>query len=161
MKDYLIADLAQDLDNIKEYFDRSTRNLTEEDSGFAPAEGTFTAAQQVAHVAQTVEWFFDGAFNPDGFSMDWEGMDREVRAVKSLAEARRWLERAFAAGKAAIAAHAPSEWEAPLPPGPIMGGAPRFAILGAIRDHTAHHRGALTVYARLRGKVPPMPYMEA
>ncbi len=161
MKDFVIADLAQDLENIKEYFDRSTRSLTEEDSGFAPAEGTFTAAQQVAHVAQTVEWFFDGAFNPDGFPMDWEGMDREVRAVTSLAEARRWLERAFAAGRAAIAAHEASEWEAPLPPGPIMGGVPRFAILGAIRDHTAHHRGALTVYARLRGKVPPMPYVEA
>ncbi len=161
MKDYLIADLASDLDNIKEYFDRSTRSLAEEDSGFAPAKGTFTAAQHVAHVAQTVEWFFDGAFSPDGFSMDWEGMDRQVRAVQSLADARRWLDRAFAAGKAAIAAHGPSEWEALLPPGPIMGGAPRFAILGAIRDHTAHHRGALTVYARLRGKVPPMPYMEA
>lgn len=161
MKDYVIADLARDLDNIQEYFDRSTRSLTEEDSGFAPAEGTFTVAQHVAHVAQIVEWFFSGAFNPGGFSMDWEGMDREVRAVQSLAEARRWLERAFAAGRSAIAAHEPSEWESELPPGPIMGGAPRFAILGAIRDHTAHHRGALTVYARLRGKVPPMPYVEA
>jgi uncharacterized damage-inducible protein DinB len=25
-------------------------------------------------------------------------------------------------------------------------------------EHTAHHRGALTVYSRLLGKVPPMPY---
>ena len=25
--------------------------------------------------------------------------------------------------------------------------------------HTAHHRGALTVYSRMLGKVPPMPYM--
>lgn len=160
MKDFVVADLAQDLENIKEYFDRSTRSLTEEDSGFAPAEGTFTAAQQVAHVAQTIEWFFDGAFSPDGFRTEWEEMDREVRSIRSLGEARRWLERAFAAGQAAIAAHAPSEWEAPLPPGPIMGGLPRFTILGAIRDHTAHHRGALAVYARLLGKVPPMPYAE-
>jgi uncharacterized damage-inducible protein DinB len=161
VKDFILADLEQDLANIEEYFERSTRSLTEEDSGFAPAEGTFTAAQQMAHVAQTIEWFFDGAFNPAGFSMDWEGMDREVRSVQSLAEARRWVERAFAAGKAAIGAHSPEEWGAPLPDGPIMGGAPRFTVLGAIRDHTAHHRGALTVYARLRGKVPPMPYMEA
>ena len=43
----------------------------------------------------------------------------------------------------------------------IMGGAPRLAIFGAINDHTAHHRGALTVYARLNGIVPPMPYMDA
>lgn len=161
MKEYILADLAADLRNIREYFERSTRNLAEEDSEFAPVPGMFTAAQVVAHVAQTVEWFFAGAFRPEGFSMDWEGMEREVRAVKSLAEARRWLDRAFRAGEAAIAAHSAAEWEAPLPDGPVMGGAPRFTILGAIRDHTAHHRGALTVYTRLRGKVPPMPYMEA
>lgn len=161
MKDYIIQDLTADLRNIREYFERSTRNLSEEDSEFAPAAGMFTAAQHVAHVAQTVEWFFEGAFRPEGFPMDWEGMDREVRAVKSLAEARRWLDRAFAMGEAAIASHSAAEWEAPLPDGPIMGGAPRFTILGAIRDHTAHHRGALTVYTRLRGKVPPMPYVDA
>ena len=38
-----------------------------------------------------------------------------------------------------------------------MGGAPRFAIAGAITDHTAHHRGALTVYARLNQMTPPDP----
>ena len=52
------------------------------------------------------------------------------------------------------------EWAANLPPNPIMGESPRFVIIGALVDHTAHHRGALTVYARLRGKVPPMPYGE-
>jgi uncharacterized damage-inducible protein DinB len=36
-----------------------------------------------------------------------------------------------------------------------------MAIFGAITDHTAHHRGALTVYARLAGAVPPMPYADA
>ena len=45
-----------------------------------------------------------------------------------------------------------------LPEGPIMGGEPRAAVVGAICEHTAHHRGALSVYARLLGKVSPMPY---
>jgi uncharacterized damage-inducible protein DinB len=40
----------------------------------------------------------------------------------------------------------------------IMEGAPRCAIVSALTDHTAHHRGALSVYARLIGKEPPMPY---
>ena len=53
-----------------------------------------------------------------------------------------------------------AELMAPLPAGPIMGGAPRMAIFSAITDHTAHHRGALTVDARISGIVPPMPYME-
>ena len=46
-----------------------------------------------------------------------------------------------------------------LPEGPVMGGAPRLAIVNAITDHTAHHRGTLTVYSRLRGHTPAMPYM--
>ncbi|MBI4893210.1 MAG: DinB family protein [Acidobacteria bacterium] len=148
------------LGGIKEFFDRSTRALTEEDSNFTPAEGMFTAAQQVAHVAQTVEWFVDGAFAPDGFPMDWEGMDKQIRAVNSLAEARAWVDRAFAHANAVIDQKSEQEWAAPLPAGPIMGGLPRSYIFGSLNDHTAHHRGALSVYTRLRGKVPPMPYMD-
>lgn len=120
----------------------------------------FTAAQHVAHAARTVEWFFNGAFCPDGFRMEWEQMDREVRAVQSLAAARQWLERAFASGRAAILARSAAEWEAQPPPGRILGGLPRFTILGAIHDHMAHQRGALAVHARLPGKVPPMPCAE-
>ena len=50
------------------------------------------------------------------------------------------------------------ELRASLPPGPIMGGVPREAFVNGLADHTAHHRGALTVYSRLLGKVPDMPY---
>ena len=39
-----------------------------------------------------------------------------------------------------------------------MSGAPRLAVVSGIVDHTAHHRGALSVYCRLLNKVPPMPY---
>ncbi|MFP6582212.1 MAG: DinB family protein [Candidatus Hydrogenedentota bacterium] len=41
----------------------------------------------------------------------------------------------------------------------IMGSVPKHVVLGGIVEHTAHHRGALTVYTRLAGKVPAMPYM--
>ena len=39
-----------------------------------------------------------------------------------------------------------------------MGGQPIGDIVWSIVEHTAHHRGALTVYSRLLGKVPIMPY---
>ena len=52
-----------------------------------------------------------------------------------------------------------AELMAPIADGPIMGGAPRMAIVNGITDHTAHHRGALTVYARVSGVVPPNPYV--
>ena len=119
-----------------------------------------TAASQVAHAAQTIDWFIDGAFNPNGFDMDFEGHDRQVRAVTSLTEARAAMKRAIEHAKAVVESRSDEEWPQPLPPGPIMGGLPRSAIFGAITDHTAHHRGALTVYARLLGKTPAMPYMD-
>lgn len=155
-KDAMQAQLA----SMKEYFERSSRVLEEADSAFAPKDGMFTAAQVTAHVAQTIDWFFSGAFAAGGFDLDFERMDKEVRGVASLKAAREWLNRAWASAEESIKAHSDAEWAVPLPEGPIMGGMPRHVILGALFDHTAHHRGALTVYSRLRGKVPLMPYME-
>ncbi len=151
---------AQQLGAAKEWFDRSTRVLTEDDSGFTPGAGGFTVAQQVAHVAQTIDWFFEGAFRPEGFSMDFEALDAEIRKVESLSAAREWLDRSFAAATEKLSSHSPAELAESLPPGPVMGGMPRFTIVGAIQDHTAHHRGALTVYSRMQGYTPAMPYME-
>jgi uncharacterized damage-inducible protein DinB len=145
---------------MKEYFDRSSRALAEEDSAYAPAQGMLTAAQQVAHAAQTVEWFMTGAFSPDGFSMDFEEQAKAIHATTSLTAARDWMERACAAAHKTVDEHEERDWMAPLPPGPIMGGLPRSSIFGGLTDHTAHHRGALSVYTRMLGKVPPMPYME-
>ena len=117
-----------------------------------------SAAQQVAHAAQTVEWFMEGAFRPEGFNLDFEAQAAACQACTSLAEARDWFERAMAAAKERVATMTDAELLTPLPDGPIMGGLPRMAIFSSITDHTAHHRGALTVYARLHGVVPPMPY---
>jgi len=152
--------LVTDLRSTKDFFDRSTRCLTEQDSTFAPIEGTWTVAQHVAHTAQTVDWFIEGAFRPEGFDTDWDKLGAEVARVQSLTEARAWLDKAFARAIDFIGARTPEELAHPLPADGVMGGAPRFAIISAIGDHTAHHRGALTVYARLRGHVPAMPYME-
>ena len=66
----------------------------------------------------------------------------------------------MAVAKATLSSKSNAELTAPIADGPIMGGAPRMAIISAITDHTAHHRGALTVYARVSGLVPPMPYMD-
>ncbi len=155
-----IQALLNQVAGMKDFFDRSTRVLEEADSTFAPREGMFTVAQQVAHAAQTVDWFVQGAFAPGGFDLDFERADREVRAFTSLKAAREYWDRANAAAQAAVKSHSEADWSAALPAGPVMGGQPRTHIFGAMMDHSAHHRGALTVYSRLLGKVPPMPYMD-
>ena len=149
------------LEIARDYFNRSTRNLTEAHSTLTPAPGMMSAAQQVAHAAQTIDWFMEGAFAPTGFDLDFEGHAKVVAGYTSLAAARAWFERAMASARALIGRKTEAELMALVAPGPIMGGQPRMAIFNAITDHTAHHRGALTVYARMAGVVPPMPYMDA
>jgi uncharacterized damage-inducible protein DinB len=148
------------LASAHDYFSRSTRTLSESHSTFAPSPGTMTVAQQVAHAAHTIDWFIEGAFRPEGFDTDFEKHAREVNAFTSLAAARAWFDKAFESARALVATKSDADLMALLPAGAIMGGAPRIAIFSAITDHTAHHRGALTVYARLQGLVPPMPYMD-
>ncbi|MHC4161260.1 MAG: DinB family protein [Planctomycetota bacterium] len=150
--------LVSALLQVKACFDRSTACLDEEDSTFAPVGGTFTVSQQVAHVAQTIDWFLVGAFRPAGFDRDFAAHQAEIGKVTSLAAAREWLDRSTARAIDVFSSKTREEMATPIAAGPIMGGAPRSAILSSIADHTAHHRGALTVYARLRGKLPALPY---
>lgn len=139
----------------QDYFNRSTSALDEADSTFRPREGMMTAAQQVAHTAQTLDWFIEGVSRPEGFDLDFEKHAKALECVTSLAAARRMLETAYANALKFVRSE---DLARPLPAGPIMGGQPAADIVWAMIEHTAHHRGALTVYARLLGKVPPMPY---
>jgi uncharacterized damage-inducible protein DinB len=151
-------DLAKQLLTSQDFFQRSTRVLDEADSEFRPREGMMTVAQQVAHTAQTLDWFIEGLTRPEGFDLDFEKHAQAVAAVTSLAAARQMLEAAYANAVRFLRSRSPEELARPLPPGPIMGGQPTSDIVWSMLDHTAHHRGALTVYSRLLGKVPPMPY---
>ena len=68
------------------------------------------------------------------------------------------LEAAYANAIHFLRSRSPEDLARPLPPGPVMGGQPITEIVWAMVEHTAHHRGALTVYSRMIGKVPVMPY---
>ena len=151
---------AAKLRSTKEYFDRSTRCLAEDHSGFCPSDGMLTAAQQVAHVAQTVDWFVEGASRPEGFDLDFESHGKALLKVTSLSAARDWLDKSFAAATAYVETLSDEDLKSPLPDGVVMGGAPRSEIFEGIVEYSAHHRGALTVYSRLCGLMPAMPYME-
>jgi uncharacterized damage-inducible protein DinB len=142
----------------KAFFQRSTGVLDEADSEFRPREGMMTVAQQIAHTAQTLDWFIEGASRPEGFDLDFEKHARATAGVTSLAAARKKLETAYANVIDFIRSRGAEGLAQPLPPGPVMGGQPVSEIVWAMIEHSAHHRGALTVYSRLLGKVPPMPY---
>ena len=151
-------DFAGQLIASKDFFDRSSRVLEEADSNFRPQEGMMTVAQQVAHAAQTLDWFIEGASRPEGFDLDFEKHAKALAGVTSLAAARQALEGSYAGAIAYLRSRSHEELAAQLPAGPVMGGQPVSDIVWAMVEHTAHHRGALTVYSRQLGKVPPMPY---
>jgi uncharacterized damage-inducible protein DinB len=151
-------DFANQLLTSQEFFERSTRVLDEADSGFRPREAMMTVAQHVAHTAQTLDWFIEGASRIQGFDLDFEKHAKALEAATSLAAARQMLESAYANAIHFLRSRSPLDLARPLPPGPVMGGQPVSDIVWAMVEHTAHHRGALTVYSRQLGKVPPMPY---
>lgn len=151
--------LLRSLANVKQFFDRTLATFDESDAAFAPKPEMFTCAQQVAHTAQTFDWFLEGAFRPEGFQTDFPALEAKVREVTSLARAKTWLDEAYGRLVTALRERPAAEWGKTIPLDTLMGGAPRTAIIDGLADHTAHHRGSLAVYARLRGKTPAMPYM--
>jgi len=147
----------QELQNTLRFFNTTISVFEEPDSGYAAQPEMFTVAGHVAHTADTVDWFVEGAFGK-GWDMNFEEHIAQTNAVTRLSDAKEHLEKAFANVVQAFGAASDEDLCAPIPDKQILDGAPRCAIASAISDHTAHHRGALSVYARLLGKVPPMPY---
>src|ERR1039458_6487296 len=108
-------DFANQLLASKDFFERSTKVLEEADSGFRPREGMMTVAQQVAHAAQTLDWFIEGASRPEGFDLDFEKHAKALAAVTSLAAARQWLEKAYANSIRFLRSCTPEDLARPLP----------------------------------------------
>jgi uncharacterized damage-inducible protein DinB len=151
-------DFATQILASKDFFERSTSVLDEADSEFRPRDEMMTVAQQVMHTAQTLNWFIDGVTRSAGFDLNFEAAALALKEAKSLTEARATFNEASERACDFLRSKTPEELAQPLPPGPIMGGQPMSDIVWAMLDHNAHHRGALTVYARLLGKTPLMPY---
>lgn len=153
----LLDGLINKLDSTQNFFLKTIEGLEESDSTYTPKEGMFSVAQQIAHVAQTVDWFLEGMFK-DSFDLDFEAHEKRVREVNSLAASLSWLNKAFDDARQKLRDSGEEGLKERLPSGPIMGGVPRYIVIGAIADHAAHHRGSLAVYMRLLGKEPQMPY---
>ncbi|MBK8946169.1 MAG: DinB family protein [Ignavibacteriae bacterium] len=149
--------LIYELESQKNFFLKTVECLDENDSSFKPQEEMYTVAQHVGHTAETIDWFFDGVFGENGFNMNFENYAEYMKKYKSFDEAIQLLNDATARAIEKIKSLSEAELMEPIT-GEVMKGAPKMAVVGGITDHTAHHRGALAVYARLLNKVPQMPY---
>lgn len=155
----LKAEALAEVNATERFFDRTLRCLDEADSTFRPHPGTYSVAAHVDHAADVIDWFREG-FLHDRWTLDFEAAIAESQAATSLEAARTELGMAFSRLREEIAGMSPARLAERLPENPIVPGRPRFHVVGSVVDHTAHHRGALAVYARLLGKEPLMPYGE-
>lgn len=149
--------LVSELESTLKFFKTTLSVFEPDDASFAPDPEMYTVAGHVAHAAGSVDWFIEGGFGK-GWDLDFEADIARAKAVTSLEEATEWLHRAFANAIDVVGSASDEELYAPIADTRIMEGAPRAAVVSGIVDHTAHHRGSLAVYARLIGKVAPMPY---
>ena len=124
---------------------------------FRPAEGMITVAQQINHITFMIRWFVQGAFGT-GFDLNPDKSAAATREDLDLNEAIRRLNETYDDYIAFLETLTVAELDAHMPPNPILGEVPRISLLRAQADHTAHHRGVLTVYLRLLGVVPPVIY---
>jgi uncharacterized damage-inducible protein DinB len=152
--------LIEQAKTVRRFFLNTISCFAEEDSSFTPKPEMYTVAQLVGHTAHTVAWFIDGAFGPSGFDMNFDDYFERMKKYQSLKHGIEEFENAIEYAISTIRDTDEAELVACIPEEQIMAGAPKMAVVGAMADHTAHHRGALGVYARLLGKVPQMPYGE-
>ncbi len=149
--------LVKELESTQKFFNTTVSVFEPDDAGFAPYPELYTVAGHIAHAADSIDWFIEGAFG-DGWDMDLEGLIAKAKEVTSLQEATEWLDRSFVNARAVVGEASDQVLFELIPDTQIMKGAPRLAVVSGIVDHTAHHRGSLAVYARLIGKEPLMPY---
>ena len=136
--------LVFQLQGTRKFFLNTTSVLTADDASFAPSDELFTVAGHVAHVADSVDWFLEGAFG-EGWDMDFEAMTARAKAVTSWDEAFAWFHRSFDEAERIIGGASDADLMAPIPAKEIMDSAPRMSVVSGIVDHTAHHRGSLAV----------------
>jgi len=151
--------LIEQLKTQKFFFMNTISCMSEEDSSFKPKDEMYTVAQHIGHAAETYDWFMEGAFGDKGFDMNFENYKDRMKKYTSFNQCVQQFKDAIANAIQKIESLPDSELIAPIT-GEIMTGAPKMSLIGANADHTAHHRGALAVYARLLDKKPKMPYSE-
>ncbi len=142
----------------QQFLQNLLQDFTEEHAQFAPLPTMMSVAQQVRHIAGTIDWFHEGLLGA-GFDMDFEKHEQRDKTPCTLKEALDHLDQAWNRLCSAVEPLTTEELTLSIGPNEIMPGASRLQVLTAVTDHTAHHRGSLAVYQRLLGLVPRMIYM--
>ncbi|MCC6546886.1 DinB family protein [Candidatus Sumerlaeota bacterium] len=135
------------------------KDFKEEHANFR-VTGMWTTAQQIRHVGRVVWWFWKGAFEGE-WDMDFAREEAEISKPVTLAAAIRELDENYNELIMFLETASDATLGEVMANNPIFpAGTKKFIALAAITDHTAHHRGILSVYLRLNGIKPTMAYAD-
>jgi len=149
--------IISNLQSQRKFFMNTISCFNEDDSSFKPSDEIYTVAQHIGHAAETYDWFINGAFG-DAFDLNFDNYAEHMNKYTSIEECIKEFNAAIDRAIAKFEEYTEEDLREKITSEP-MKGAPKLAIVYALGDHTAHHRGALSVYARLLGKTPKMPYV--
>lgn len=171
-----------------QFFERTVKVFSESDGEYKPAENMLTVSGQVLHTVAALELFASSYFNLfNDFGKDYKGelLSEEHLSSYKMFKDTSWLKISDVANSVSGNSNLPlrksmaileSTMEAigklfsyltkeqlsrTLGINPIM--EPYFNgydVVEMMLDHTAHHRGGLAQYARIKGYSPFIPYFD-
>jgi uncharacterized damage-inducible protein DinB len=149
---------AESLRKSRQFLNNIIKDFKPEHETFRPTPDMWTVAQQIRHIGRCAYWFRKGGFE-NHWEMDFEGEMKEMAKPVTLKAAIAELDSEYNALIAFLESVPPAVLAEPLEPNPIFPiGVPRSIVVDSLCEHTAHHRGALSVYLRLLGIKPTMAY---
>jgi uncharacterized damage-inducible protein DinB len=121
---------------------------------YRPDPESRSALELAWHIVSSEIWLLEGIVNGQ-LAPEQARLPRHIRSVQDVIDLHRTsvpelLDQVRQLGPEGLLRTMPFNAE----------DNPSIVYLSFLIRHTAHHRGALTVYARLLGKTPLMPYGE-
>lgn len=164
----------------REFFRRALSCFSEADAGYRPRPDMLSVVGHIHHTTASIELmlsgilrafprFADRRYASRRPGMDWQdwGMEWVQRANRdnvladlTLATALRAFDETMDIVGEVFGALTAEELQQPLADNPMRLPSAFAVLYFGIFDHTAHHRGALSQYARLLGKEPRIPYFD-
>ncbi|EON78938.1 hypothetical protein ADIS_0531 [Lunatimonas lonarensis] len=148
--DPFVEEFLERWDGSKRYLVAMADAMPAERYDFRPSEEEMTFAEQLMHIAVTVEWHIASRF--EGLNTPYRvkeyqaaGLDKEAIKAVLVREMDKAAERIRNADPARL-----SETNSY---GELQRTGRQFLLLAA--DHIAHHRGQLVVYLRMNAIKPP------
>ncbi|WP_209330541.1 DinB family protein [Lunatimonas salinarum] len=148
--DPFMKEFLERWEGSKRYMLTIAEALPEEHYDFRPTPDEMSFAEQLMHIAVTVEWHIFSRF--EGLNTPYRTKDYQAGGMtkKEIIEV---LEKEMDKAAGHIAQFDPSRLGEINQYGQLRRTGRQFLLLAA--DHIAHHRGQLVVYLRMNGIKPP------